>query len=146
MACELVFGLDKEIAEWVAEKIPQMHGGGFGACMSIGVASGNRLLAGVVYHDYRDSYRNIQLSMAAVSPMWARKDVIAGLLHYPFVQLDCWMIYTGTPVENEKALKVNSHIGLKRKTIIPHYFGRKRHAVVSQMTRSEYDRLYGARP
>lgn len=139
---ELLCGFDKEIAAWVAERIPHVGKDGFGDCTAIGVASGDRLLAGVVFHAYQPDYENLQLSMAAESPMWARPDVIAGLLHYPFEQLGVFMLYTLTPPENEAALKVNEHIGLKRKTILPHYFGPKKHAVVCQMTKPEYRRGY----
>jgi hypothetical protein len=139
---ELVFGLDKEIAEWVALRCDNVRGGGFGPCKAIGVASGNKLLAGIVYHAYDESAENIQLTMAADNPMWARRDIIAGLLHYPFRQLRVWMLYTLTPPENDKALKVNLHIGFERKTIIPHGFGRRRHAVLCQMTEPKYRQLY----
>lgn len=108
--------------------------------------SQGRLIAGVVYHDYQREYRNIQISMAAVSPMWARRATIAGLLRYPFRQLGVWMVWTLMPDWNVKALKVNEHIGLKRKTIIPHAFGKKQHAVLSQMLEPayrQYEALYG---
>lgn len=139
----LIFGCDEEVAKWVAEQIPRLRGNVLSPGTAIGIALGERLIAGVVYHDYRKNCENIQISMASVSPLWARRSVITALLHYPFVQLNCWMVYTGTPVENAPAIKVNEHIGLKRKTIVPHFFGKKRHAVICQMTRTEYDRLYG---
>ena len=137
----LLFGNDEDVARWVGERIKSVGRDGFGPCSAIGVVS-DRLIAGLVFHDYQPDFENVQLSMAAESPMWAGHDVIAGLLDYPFNQLGCWMIYTLTPPENERALKVNEHIGLKRKTVTPHAFGRKRHAVVCQMTRPEYERRY----
>lgn len=142
MSAELVFGFDEQIAQWVAARIPHMHGGSFGACVAIGVASGDKMLAGVVFHAFQPEYENLQLSMAAESPMWARPGIIAGLLHYAFQQNQIFTLYTLTPPENEAAHKVNEHIGLKKKTIIPHYFGRKRHAVLRQMTRPEYMKAY----
>jgi RimJ/RimL family protein N-acetyltransferase len=125
----------------VAERVPNAPKG-FGPCEAIGVVSCGKLIAGVVYHEYRENCESIQISMAAESPMWARRGIIAGLLHYPFEQLGCWMIYTLIPPGNYRALRVNQHIGLKRKTVIPHCFGKKAHAVVCQMTRPEYQRLY----
>jgi len=138
----LLYGHDEEIAAWVAERIPHVRGGSFGPCAAIGVASGGRLLAGIVYHDYQPDCSNVQLSMAADSPLWARRENIAGLLAYPFIQLGCWMVWTATPPGNERALRVNEHIGFQRKTIIPHAFGRKRHAVICQMLRTDYRRKY----
>lgn len=139
----LLYGYSDEIAAWVADRIP--HANAFsGPYTAIGVVSGDNLLAGVVFHEYQPDYGNIQVSMAADSPMWARPEIIAELLAYPFGQLRCWMLYTLIPHDNAPALKVNEHIGVKRKTVVPHYFGRKRHAVVCQMTRTEYLKTYGA--
>lgn len=135
-----MFGHDARVAEWVAQRIPHVRE--FGECAAIGVLGGSRLLAGVVFHLYDPSAQNIQISMAAESPMWARRETITALLRYPFRQLGCWMIYTLIPPENVQAIRVNEHIGLKRKTILPHTFGRKRHAVVCQMVESEFRRLY----
>lgn len=139
---ELVFGHDAEVAAWVADQLPQVHD--FGPCSAIGIASEGRLIAGCVYSDYRPVESNIQLSMAAVSPMWARREVVTALLRYPFRQLGVWMIYTATAPENHRALRVNRHIGIKRKTILPHHFGRKRHAVLCQMTEPEFSKMYEA--
>ncbi len=139
---ELLFGFDEQIAAWVAERIPHVRGGSFGLCAAIGVVSGDRLLAGVVFHEFKAEYENMQISMAAESPMWARRDIVAGLLHYAFQQNPIFSLYTLTPPENEAALKVNEHIGLKRKTIIPHGFGKKQHTVFCQMTKPEYLKAY----
>lgn len=141
----LLFGYDADVAAWVAQRIPHMHGEGFGPCTAIGVGSAERgtLYAGIVYHDYQARYSNIQLSMAADSPLWATKGTIRALLHYPFVQLGVFMVWTMTPVENERALKVNEHIGFKRKPIVPHVFGPKKHAQICQMTAADYARKYG---
>jgi RimJ/RimL family protein N-acetyltransferase len=139
---QLAFGFDDQIAAWVAERIPHVRGGSFGLCTAIGVVSNGKLLAGIVYHDFQPDHRTIQLSMAADSPMWARKSVIAGLLHYPFEQLGVYKIWTGTPIENEAALKVNYHIGFKREAILAHQFGPKRHGVVCRMLEPDYTRIY----
>ena len=141
---QLVFGQDEAIAAWVAQRIPHMHGEGFGPCTAIGVVCASGKGAGIVYHDYQARYGNIQLSMAADSPLWATKGTIKALLHYPFKQLRVWMVWTITPVENERALKVNQHIGFKRKPLVPHVFGPGKHAYISQMLYPRYVQLYGA--
>lgn len=60
------------------------------------------------------------------------------------MQRQYWMVYTLTPIANERALKVNEHIGFKRKPIVPHAFGMKKHGVICQMTATEYAAKYGA--
>ena len=141
----LLFGHDADVARWVAKRIPHMHGGDFGPCVAIGVGSAERgtLYAGVVYHDYQKYYQNVQLSMAADSPLWATRATIRALLHYPFAQLGVFMVWTMTPIENERALKVNEHIGFKRKPIVPNVFGPKKHAQICQMTAADYAKRYG---
>lgn len=81
--------------------------------------------------------------MAAVSPMWARKEIVAELLSYPFEQLGVYKVFTAIPADNAMAIKVNSHVGLKREAVLAHHFGKKRHAVIMRMLRPDYDRLYG---
>ena len=137
----LLYGADAEVAEWTANLIPHVED--FGPCIAIGVQSRGRLIAGVVYNEFNPRYGIIQLSMAAVSPMWARKEIIAELLHYPFEQLGVYKVFTAIPADNAMAIKVNSHVGLKREAVLAHHFGKKRHAVIMRILRPDYDRLYG---
>lgn len=140
----LIFGHDAEIAGWVADKIPHVRGGSFGPCAAIGVASEGKLLAGIVYHDYLPDFGTVQLSMAAVSPMWARRSTIGALLHYPFRQLKVFKVWTATPHHNDAALKVNWHIGFKREAVLAHHFGRRKHGVICRLLKPDYERLYEA--
>lgn len=140
---QLLYGFDDHIAAWTAERILHVGEKGFGLCAAIGVATNSRIIAGVVYHDYQPDFGSIQISMAADSPIWARKEIIGALLAYPFVQLGCWSVFTLTPASNEKALKVNAHIGIERKTILPHAFGKGIHGVFCQMLQPAYVKRYG---
>lgn len=139
----LVYGHDAQVAEWVAGHIPDVGQDGFsGPVAAIGVGT-DHLIAGMVYHDWQRKFGTIQLSMAAASPMWARREIIHGLLAYPFDQLGCFKVWTATAIDNEKALKVNTHVGFKREAILAHQFGHKRHAVIMRLLRPDYARLYG---
>lgn len=142
---ELLFGRDVEIASWVADRIPEAGPESFRKSTAIGVASGDRLIAGVVYHNYMPQHGTCELSMAADSPMWAKHDVIAGLLHYPFEQMEIYKLWTATPRDYTAALKVNLHIGFKREAVLAHHYGKKRHAVICRMLQPDYRRLYGAK-
>lgn len=136
----LVYGQDATVTQWVIDRIP--HVSDFGPCAAIGVAS-DHLVAGVVYHDYQPACESVQISMAASSPMWARREIIGQLLAYPFIQLGCWSVFTLTPDDNVKAIKVNRHIGLNKEAVLPHAFGKHRHSVFCQMLRPKYFELYG---
>ena len=138
----LAFGFSEQLVPWVAERIQHLRSPDFGPCETIGIVRGDRLIAAAIYHDYIAAHEIAQFTIASESPLWATKGVISGLLHYAFRQMNVYTLYTLTLPSNERALKVNEHIGLKRKTIIPHAFGRKRHAVLCQMTEPEYSKRY----
>lgn len=140
---DLVLGLDREVAQWVAERIETVGDKGFGPCAAIGIAVDNHLVAGMVYHDYQPDFQTMQLSMAATSPVWAKRDNIAALLSYPFDQLDCFKVWTLTPIDNDRALKVNRHVGFTQEAVLAHQFGRKRHGVVMRLLKPDFHRLYG---
>ena len=135
-----IYGEDDYIASWVADKIP--HTREFGDNVSIGYESQDKLIAGFVFNNYYKEFDLIELSMAAISPMWAKKDVIAKVLEYPFQQLGVYKLYTATHHDNEKALKVNSHIGFKREAVLAHHFGQKKHCVIMRMLKPDYERLW----
>jgi len=105
------------IAKWVSDRIKWCVGNDFPeGTPAIGVI-GNKgqLLAGVVYHDYQEDYRTIQISMAADSPIWASKGNIRGLLHYPFRQLDCFKVWISTMHDKHHNIKTFEHVALKEK-------------------------------
>lgn len=139
----LVLDSDNIISSWVAERIPVVAGGDFGKCEALGVMT-DKLIAGVVYHDYQPAYRTIQMSMASISPMWARKDIIRALLAYPFRQLDCFKVYVAVELQNTHALKTNRHIGFKQEATLAHQFGPKRHAVMMRMLQPDFAKRYEA--
>mgnify|MGYP000190093034 CR=1 FL=1 len=148
MSC-LVFGFDTELATWAANHIPHMRGGSFGPCRSIGVMRGNDpenmgqpMQAVVVYHDFIDSVKTCQVSVASRTPMWARKDIIRALLYYPFEQLGVNLIWSAMPHQNEHVLRFNEHLGFKRDGVLRHRFGWKNHAVVTSMTKYEYQKVW----
>lgn len=138
----LVLGHDEAVARWVADRIETVGSKGFGPCAAIGIAT-DHLVAGMVYHDYQPDFGTVQLSMAATSPVWARRENIVALLDYPFNQLDCFKVWTLTPIDNERALKVNRHVGFTQEAVLAHQFGRKRHGIVMRMLRPDFTRLYG---
>lgn len=141
----LVYGQDDLIAEWVHKLIPHAHTG-FDPCTAIGYTTDSgKLIAGFIYNDYHPHFGTIGLTMAATSPMWARRAVIHEILSYPFQQLKVYKIATVTPLHNTKALSVNAHIGFKREAILAHHFGKKRHAVIMRMLHPDYIRLFGER-
>lgn len=148
MSC-LIYGFDTELAAWAVSRIPHMRGGGFGPCRAIGVMRGRDpddmgapMQAVVVFHDYIEQVKTCQVSVASRTPIWARSDIIAALLKYPFEQLGVNLIWSAMPHENLKTIRFNEHLGFKRDAVLRHRFGWKRHAVVTSMTKHDYERVW----
>ena len=148
MSC-LVFGYDQELAEWAARNIPYMRGLSFGPCAAIGVMAGDdpgdasaKIQAVAVFHDYIPAMKTCQVSVASRTPMWARHGIIRALLSYPFDQLGVNLVWSAMLQTNERAIRFNEHIGFKRDSVLRHRYGWKRHAVVSSMTKYEYERTW----
>jgi hypothetical protein len=138
----IVAGHDEEIAKWVAERVPWAGRGDFGPMAALGVVSDTGLIAGVVYHDYQPDHGTIQLSMAAASPMWARRENLRALLHYPFRRVGVFKAWIATPHDHAHGIKTFEHIGFKREAILAHQFGRKRHAWIGRMLQPDFHRIY----
>jgi hypothetical protein len=139
----LVYGRDAEVAQWVAEHIPHVRGGDFGPCAAVGYEIDNRLVAGFVWHEWMPAFATVQLSIAALSPMWARRQTMHALLSYPFNYLGVFKVWTVIPTDNPHAIKSGRHAGFHHEATLAHQFGPDRHADFACMLRDDFDRLYG---
>lgn len=142
---DLIFGQDERVAAWVARQLPHVGAAGFGPCKAVAVARGDRPLGAIVYHDYQSAHGTVQISMATVSPLWAKPQTIRDLLAIPFLQYKVRKVWTCIPSDNERAIRFNRGIGMKSEAILRHQFGDKRHAVVFGMMRHEYDARWGVK-
>ena len=102
----LVYGRDAEVSHWVLKQIDVEK---LDPCVAIGVEHKGRLIAGVVYNEYRGN--DIRLHVAAISPRWATRKNISALLAYPFIQLGCKRITGVVRAKNKEARKFDEGIG-----------------------------------
>jgi hypothetical protein len=77
----IITNIDDYVRAWVAKRIGIR---GFGPSTAIGVQKDSQLIAGAVFHDYRDG--QIEASIASDSPRWATRSVLYSLFAYPFNQ------------------------------------------------------------
>lgn len=82
----LVYGRDREIADWVCLHAPHAEKG-FRDYVAVGVERDGSLIAGWVFTDYHG--HSIQVSMASTTPKWASRRMLNAIFVYPFVQLEC---------------------------------------------------------
>ena len=129
----LVFGQDAFIKPWVAERIPYCDGFDDTA-VTIGIADGEKLIAGWVYHLFCGA--DIHIAVAADSPKWATRGILAGLFHYPFIQLGCRRVTAITPKYNARARKFALSLGFRLEgKMRQHYDGKD--AIVYGMLKHE---------
>jgi RimJ/RimL family protein N-acetyltransferase len=103
----LVLNADAAVTEWVRRRVPWVDG--FGGARAIGVAREGRLIAGVVFDNYRRT--NVEVTIASDDPAWCRKGVLAGLFAYPYETLRVRRITALIPAGNERSIKLCKGLG-----------------------------------
>lgn len=143
----LIFNKDDLLLEWCASQLPYVgRGADFGPARAIGVATGktktDRLMAVVVFHDYRPSYRTCQISMAATDPRWASRRTIRDILAFPFYQYGVNKVWVSIPHTSPRVIKFVKAIGFTQEAVLKEHFGRGVHCVVCRLMFHEYERRY----
>lgn len=138
----LVLGHDKQVAKWVAKRIPFSNAGFGDTPIGIGVVDQDGYeMAGVVFHDYHPEFATMAVSIAAATPRWATRRLIAKILTYPFEQSNVNKLWSAVSLSNERSLRFAYGIGFVKEATLANHFG-KDHAVILRMLRKEYDRVY----
>ena len=128
----LLFGQDRDVAHWVAQHIPHMairipdfgYGETFGMGAAIGVIDSEGVLAGgVVYHNYDPYCRSMELSCASTTPRWLTREIVGGLLRYPFLQANCQRLTSVTPRRATSTRRLLEGLGFRREGSIRRGFG-----------------------
>lgn len=109
----IVFGADREIAQWVGDRL--------GLDLSrdsvaLGIVRRGKLVAGVVYNNYRAG--NIEMTIASDSPMWATRQALAVLFRYPFHQLKCRRVTAVTKATNQPVRAFLCRLGFQQEGIL----------------------------
>ena len=135
---KLFYGDNEGVSEWVASRIPQMHGQGFGNATAIGVVDSMGVpVAGVVFHDYQPYYKTIQVSFAAERSNWLTSRLATDILSYPFGQLGLRRITSLTPRKLRPARTFLEKFGFKREAVLKYGFGDD-DTVVSRLLAEEW--------
>ena len=130
---KLVCDRQAELLTWAKDRMPLLNIEGSAA--GIGVEEKGLLLAVAVFDRYRG--HDIEISFAADSPRWARRGVIRGIFHYPFVQLGCVRLTTITAENNTRARRLDEGLGFVLEGIHPNGLAPGVTAVSYGMQRSE---------
>ena len=84
---------------------------GFGNCVTMGVVDGNRLIAGMVFHNYSPKSRTIELSGSATSKRWLTRSVFNAMFGYAFNQVGCQMLVARHSEHNKRLRRMWNAVG-----------------------------------
>jgi RimJ/RimL family protein N-acetyltransferase len=129
----LVHGCDDAVARFVARLIPICRERGFDICTAIGVANGDQLVGGFVFHDYSPEFGVIELSFAGIDKRWLTRLVLYGVFSYVFNDVGCQMACSRTPASFRQAIRITKAYGFRQATI-PRLFGRNEDGIISTLT------------
>ncbi|WP_292562752.1 GNAT family protein [Mesorhizobium sp.] len=107
----LLFGHDEAVAQFVVDLTPGCEAG-FGKCKAIGILDDDdKLVAGMVFHDWQPGPGLIQISSASTTARWLAANVRHMMFSYPFDQLGCQMVILQVSATNERMVRIAKAFG-----------------------------------
>jgi RimJ/RimL family protein N-acetyltransferase len=126
---------DAAAAEWVAGQLG--YDRPFTSCRSMAVIHSDRIVAGVVFHDWNPEAGVIELSAAATDPRWMTRKVINEAFGYVFGRLGCQMAVARTEASNRTVRRLWRGLGAQE-AIIPRLFGRTKNGAILTLTDDKF--------
>ena len=124
------------IGRFVASHIEGCEAG-FGEHTSMGVIHEDKLIAGVVYHNWNPRSHVIELSSASTSKLWLTRPVLQAMFSYPFDQVSCQMVVLRVSERNTAMLRIAKAYGFKS-VIIPRLRGRDENEHILTLTDDDW--------
>nr|CRH05499.1 conserved protein of unknown function. Putative Acyl-CoA N-acyltransferase [Candidatus Magnetococcus massalia] len=115
MSMQMIAGPHAEVAQWVGRMMsPMVHFSPHARTLTA-VVDDEPMMA-VVYDNFRQ--RDLEMSLAALSPRWCRRDVLRAAFAYPFEQLGCRRITSLVPRSNQKSRRLAEGLGLRLEGVV----------------------------
>lgn len=131
---DYVYGHDEAVAHFVAQLIPECRERGFPrSSKAIGVIDGDKLIAGLVYHNYSPEAGVIEMSGAAIpGKYWLTRETLKRIYQYPFLTVGCQMVLMRVAEDNVvlRTLAQLNYTFIR----IPRLLGRDKDAIVCTLT------------
>ncbi|MEM9523121.1 MAG: GNAT family protein [Pseudomonadota bacterium] len=110
----------------------------FGNCRTMAVLDReNRMVAGIVFHDWSPEHGVIEISAAAIDRRWATRGVLKAAFGYVFGTCGCQLAVARTAVDNRAARRLWTAFGA-REYIIPRLRGRDVSEVIITLTQEDW--------
>jgi hypothetical protein len=134
----LVYGFNDEVRKFVSSLIPACQERGLPEeSTAIGVANGDVLVGGFVYHNYDPDAGVIELSCASLSKRWFTRPVLYNLFAYPFLQIGCQMVCSRVSVKNAGLVRQKLAYGFTSHRI-ERLFGRDEDGIIFTLTKEQW--------
>lgn len=118
----IVFNVPDYVRDWVASELNQSgFAGNF--ITAFGNFSGNKLIGGVVFHNYYPNEGVVEMSAASIDPLWLSRKMIRSMFNYAFGVLGCQMVVLRVSENNSQMLNISNRFGFKG-YLIPRLRGR----------------------
>lgn len=114
----LLYGADDDVCEWAGVQL-------FGdktifhpPAIGIGVISGEKLIAGIVYNNYRPGIvGSIEMSIASIDKKWCSRHNLKQLFSYPFAQLKLGRVETHCRAQDEGVMMFLERLGFAKEGV-----------------------------
>lgn len=83
----------------------------------ISITKGEKLLGGVIYQGYTKN--SVETHIAGFAPNWMTRDFLWVIFDYPFIQLQCRVIFAQIPERNHKSIDFVTKLGFENFISIP---------------------------
>lgn len=127
--------------QWAESRISHLFLDSLGPYAAFGIVDTANVIRGVaLYHGWAPRYRGIEISFVLDGPRWLTPSVIAGILSYPFTQLQCVRVTAATPnrKSTKPARRFLERFGFKREGLARKGFGEYGDAVIYGLTERDW--------
>lgn len=141
---------------WICRRVPQVAAAGVSHLgegviflVATGAEANSRPLAAVLFHNYQPAWKTIEVTMAAVTPIWAKKAAISTMLRYVFDELGCERLQAVTAKRGsgpKRARRFLEHLGFKFEGVGRRAFGSDDAVMFSMLRTDAQYWLTGIRP
>ena len=116
----LIYGHDRELSLWAGERLG-LNGRVRGYDpVAIGVARGGEIVAAALFANHQGP--TIEVTFVTSTPRWASREMVRGILQYPFVQLGCKRVTAVTEACNKPARAFLERLGFRQEGVHPEAF------------------------
>lgn len=135
----------EQLGLWAEARIPHLFLDALGPYVAFGILDDANVIRGVaLYHGWAPRYRTIEISFVLDAPSGLRTgltpSVIAGIMSYPFTQLNCVRVTAATPSRKatKPARRFLERFGFKREGLARKGFGEFGDAVIYGLTNRDW--------